>query len=434
MTDEVEVLTCYSCGNEVDEPMVIDEHNYCDSCAGNCARCDTEILSDDSIGEYCNECGFYCENCENASSIDDSYEVSGNSWCRDCYSSDSVYCDWCENSYDSGHTGTYNVSGTNFCDDCLSDNCTYCDDCNEYYLDSEGSCDCNGNSSGCRCTNLRRGGYIHDYSCKVNLEFLGSNNPNALFMGFELETQIHGSLDLASAYASQALGNMAILKHDSSISGRSGHGGFELVTQPMTHNYYRNHADNLWSVIDTLREQHTARSWDTDTCGLHIHVSRKAFTGGAHTHRFLAFIYKNAEMMMKFAGRKTTYARFNDVWRFDEYDRPYLSLMHKLDHRAPSERHSAVNTLNEDTLELRFFRGTMNPSGIRSALDLTQAIFDYTKELRVSDVQLGALSWEWFRDYVESNNGLYPDLYTRIDKVKDVNINKPIKQNAQIGR
>jgi len=72
----------------------------------------------------------------------------------------------------------------------------------------------------------------------------------------------------------------------------------------------------------------------------------------------------------------------------------------------------------------------MNTSGVLSALDLTQAMVEYTRELRLDDVKLGALSWEWFADYVVSNNGLYPDLYSRLDKIQTVDINKPIKANA----
>jgi hypothetical protein len=95
-----------------------------------------------------------------------------------------------------------------------------------------------------------------------------------------------------------------------------------------------------------------------------------------------------------------------------------------------SERYSAVNTQNEHTIELRFFRGTMKASGVLSALDLAQAMVEYTRELRLDDVKLGALSWEWFADYVVSNNGLYPDLYSRLDKIQSVDINKREIANA----
>ena len=72
----------------------------------------------------------------------------------------------------------------------------------------------------------------------------------------------------------------------------------------------------------------------------------------------------------------------------------------------------------------------MNTSGVLSALDLAQAMVEYTRGLRLDDVKLGALSWEWFADYVVSNNGLYPDLYSRLDKIQSVDINKPIKADA----
>jgi hypothetical protein len=143
-------------------------------------------------------------------------------------------------------------------------------------------------------------------------------------------------------------------------------------------------------------------------------------------HRFIALVYHNSEQMMKLAGRKTRFARFNDVYTFDEYDRPVLSLKHKVGdpQRHSTERYSAVNTQNKHTLELRFFRGTMQPSGVLSALDLAHAMVEYTRDLRVSDVRMGALTWDWFTDYVRDNNGMYPDLYTRLDKLDAVNINK----------
>lgn len=429
MDNEDNEMTCVSCGDDISEPIIIDEHNYCDDCAISCVSCSAIVTRDDSLGgEYCTDCGFICEFCENSYHTDDSYSVGNSLWCSDCRGDHAFYCERCGETYPDDNGSCY-VQGNTYCDDCASNISYYCDDCDDYFFD-EDPCECRDseddeNSTGCRCR-ARSGEWIHDYSCKPTLTFYGSDKPNALYMGFELETQIHGDYRNAGLYASGALAGHAILKSDSSI----GRDGFEIVTQPTTHAYYRENSDTLWSVIDKLRTDYEARSWDTDTCGLHIHVSRAGFSSGAHTHRFLAFIYKNAEMMMKFAGRKTQYARFNDVWRFDEYDRPYLSLKHKLDPHAPTERYSAVNTQNRDTLELRFFRGTMNPKGVLSALDLTQAIFDYTKNLRISDVNMGALSWEWFCDYVDTNNGLYPDLYERIYRVKDVNISKPIKMNA----
>jgi hypothetical protein len=253
-------------------------------------------------------------------------------------------------------------------------------------------------------------------------------------MGFELETQIRGgSIDDAAQFTGVALAtdNVGIIKHDASI-GRDGYDGFEIVTQPHTHLHYRENSATLWDTINRLRTDYGARSWDTKSCGLHIHVSRAGFSSGAHMHRFISFVYSNAEYMMKFGGRKSDYARFNDVFTFNEYDQPVKSFKHKVG--SPSkyhtERYSAVNTQNRDTLELRFFRGTMNTSTVLSALDLVQAMVEYTRVLRLDDVKLGALDWTWFADYVRDNNGLYPDLYARLDKVSGVNITSPTLENA----
>jgi hypothetical protein len=254
-------------------------------------------------------------------------------------------------------------------------------------------------------------------------------------MGLELETQIRGGGGVSSAAdfanAVLAVNNIGIIKHDASI-GRDGYDGFEIVTQPHTHLQFRENSSILWGAINTLRTDYGARSWDTKSCGLHIHVSRAGFSGGAHTHRFISFVYSNAEYMMKFGGRKSDYARFNDVFTFNEYDQPVKSFKHKVG--SPSkyhtERYSAVNTQNRDTLELRFFRGTMNTNTVLSALDLVQAMVEYTRVLRLDDVKLGALDWTWFADYVRDNNGLYPDLYARLDKVSSVNITSPTLENA----
>jgi predicted metal-dependent hydrolase len=59
----------------------------------------------------------------------------------------------------------------------------------------------------------------------------------------------------------------------------------------------------------------------------------------------------------------------------------------------------------------------MNPSGVLSAIQLAHATVEYTRDLTLSDVKMGALSWEWFSDWIQANNGLYPELYSRMSRV-----------------
>ena len=76
-------------------------------------------------------------------------------------------------------------------------------------------------------------------------------------------------------------------------------------------------------------------------------------------------IYQNPAEMSKLGGRKgSRYATFADVYQHDEYGIPRFTVKHKVQRNGWStERYSAVNTNNEHTLELRFFRGNMKREG-----------------------------------------------------------------------
>ena len=441
MAEEVEDIICSLCDQIIDdetERRFGDGSIACENCTIWCEDCESLSSIDDSVNDgssyYCSDCGKNCERCNSAFSGDD-YFVDEESWCEYCYENNTFYCEPCGTSY-SDRNDYYHIGDDTWCDDCTSRHAWFCNDCDQYNREGDECYNCENTQSGspsivgreCNCRKV-----IHEYNCKPPLVFHGESK-SGLYMGLELETQIRGgSLDGAAEYATNALleNKIGIIKHDGSI-GRDGYDGFEIVTQPHTHLQFRENSDRLWGIINTLRLDYGARSWDTKSCGIHIHVSRAGFSSGAHMHRFISFVYSNAEYMMKFGGRKSDYARFNDVYTFNQYDQPVKSFKHKVGDpsRNNTERYSAVNTQNRDTLELRFFRGTMNTSTILSALDLAQAMIEYTRTLRLDEVKLGALDWTWFVDYVRDNNGLYPDLYARIYKVSGIDIINPTLENA----
>lgn len=431
----IESRVCTDCSTTIDDgdELIINEHAYCTDCAFTCYDCETTYavngMGRSEIGGdwYCWDCSSTCERCEDGVRNDDTHTVGDSYWCEYCWENYSFNCNNCGNTYDQDWGYNY-VSDNAYCDSCYSDNFYYCDDCDESFRDDD-PCECREGSGahfGNCCMASQRGKFVHDYNCKPAPNFKGASKHN-MYLGFELEVEFKSDTADVARHTATALDGIAYLKHDGSINN-----GFELVTHPHTHQAYRENSTMLWDTIETLRSQYGGRSWDTDTCGLHIHLSRDGFSSGAHMHRFIAFVYKNAPHMMKFAGRKSRFARFNDVYTFDEYDRPVFSIKHKVGNpdQYSSERYSAVNTQNKHTIELRFFRGTMKASGVLSALDLAQAMVEYTRELRLDDVKLGALSWDWFADYVVSNNGLYPDLYSRLDKIQAVDINKREVANA----
>jgi len=391
--DEVEEYTCASC-----DYTTTNEDDLC--------------FVDDSL--LCEDCRSWCDNCEEYMSNDSSHYVEGvGDYCESCWENNTCYCERCSNTYPDS-VSQYHIEdrGEYWCEGCYEHEGSYCEDCDQYFSrECEG---CGEGSSG-------RSNLIQQYSYKPSPTFFGDDKHN-LYFGLELEMEIRsGNLRESAQYIQSKVGDSIYLKDDSSI-GRGGYAGFELVSHPLSFGHWTSQMSNLWEGLEYLRDNEQARSWDAESCGIHIHTSRAGFKSGAHTHRWLTLIYKNAPEMMKFAGRKSDYAKFNDVWQYDEYDRPYFSVKHKLDRRSHTERYSAVNTQNEHTLELRFFRGTTKPSGVLSAIELAHASIEYTRDMTLSDVKLGMLKWDWFYDYVETNNGFYPNLYERMSKVSHINL------------
>ena len=395
-----------------------------------CIGCSTEYPEDDMIGAddgyVCTDCVRTCERCNWIATNDsDWYTVDDMYWCEGCWSDHSFTCPRCDHCYDGDRVSYNRVYGEgwndSWCEHCISDNAHYCDSCDEYTTDDESGC------ARCGEGGDNDMGVVHNYSHKPNPIFNGVS-PINLFMGFELEMELNstpssGYREAVSKVRDLEDNGVCYLKQDSSINGQ----GFELVTHPHTLNAYEQ-AVGLWDYIEDLRTNYSARSWDTNSCGLHVHVSRSAFKSGAHTHRFLSLIYRNPREMMKLAGRKNSrYARFDDVYKQDEWGIPQFTLRDKIHAGDMTERYSAVNTNNDYTLELRFFRGNMKREGVMTALELCHASTEYTRDMTISDVRLGMLKWEWFAEWVSANNGLYPNLYLRMSKVPSISLdNRPL--------
>jgi hypothetical protein len=150
-------------------------------------------------------------------------------------------------------------------------------------------------------------------------------------------------------------------------------------------------------------------------------------------HRFLNLIYSNQNLYETLAGREQSrWATFNDIMGMepmrDEYGNRMTDedgfTMHKPKRDIASklqgyntERYSAVNTRNRETLEIRIFRGTVNPQTVKAQLDLAHASVEYTRHMTVKDVRNGALSAMDFVHYILQNSTLYPELHERVNRL-----------------
>jgi len=393
-----------------------------------CIACDTELNGDDdgtttSSGDpVCDSCVVMCIHCEQVITVDDEYnDVEGEVWCEGCTRNDAHWCDLCEN-YFTGYTYGTDDSDSTMCERCFENNTSYCEDCDNTYLNG---CDYDHDGD-------NDGRMIHDYSYRPDPIFRKSDDEQTrLYFGIEIETEVRGgdysNRRSAAEYAQQQLEmyDLAYLKSDGSLEC-----GFEIVTHPLSHSYFMKDGDRLWNTINKLKSEYGMMAWGTKTCGLHVHISRAGFNGGSHQHRFLQLVYNNKDFYEVLAGRASSHwAKFDDI--FDP-ETGRKSFKNKFD-RHGSDRYSAVNTNNRNTLEMRIFRGSLNPRFIKSAIDLAHASVEFTRVMSVKEVRDDGLSCLKFRQYIESKPELYPSLNARIQIHKDVLTRIERKEHVSTG-
>jgi hypothetical protein len=338
----------------------IDGNNYCEQC--------TQQVYDENGGE---SNFFTCPACEDITSLDYSHSYDGEWYCSTCYETNVYECNEC---------GTEQWDGNDH--DCLEDD------------DDEA--------------------LIHNYTYRPTPFFFGTGQYH---FGFELEVEARGNGRYEGASLVQnTLGGHAYLKDDGSLDD-----GFEIVTHPHTLENY--HKGFNWNVLDGLKNR-GYRSWNTRTCGLHVHVSRTAFGNGkdawafgtppairsqiilqkqAHELRFMKLIYDNQRQVERISGRSNNrFATFEDKGN--------LVRKIKFGHQE-NGRYSAINTENDDTIEVRVFKGSLCKERVLSALEFVHASVEYTRDIKVTSKN-HALSWLKFTGYVAENAELYPNLVT----------------------
>jgi hypothetical protein len=380
----------------------VDTLIECENCGGEMDEGDTFTTSDGDI--ICGDCMTICDNCNDIhnSSTDDMYWVEGGQWCQDCAENHAEYCHSC-NEYTTDGSAYVEDRNETWCISCLENYAAFCESCDSYY------------ASGCDDCDVAS---VHDWSYKPDPIFHSTDSSERLFFGIEVEMEAdnRGYLQDASEYASIRLEReeLAYLKRDGSLDE-----GFELVTHPISFDYYRDHADVLWDTLDTLRRTYNMKSWDTRTCGLHIHISRTGFTSGAHMHRFMNLVYTLQPLFESLAGRSSSrWASFEDVRvgkMIQGHATYYKSFAKKILNGRTTDRYTAINAQNQHTLEMRIFKGSMRKDTIMAQISLAHASVEYTRNLSIHDIKDGALDMASFVKYVYSQP--YPELHERLTKV-----------------
>ena len=225
-------------------------------------------------------------------------------------------------------------------------------------LDEEGLCH--------RCQDK----YIMDYYFKPNPNFFGEAT-NKKFLGMEWEISGGGENHYN---AKKVLGGKKELyaKHDGSVRN-----GFEVVTHPMSINYHLNEFD--WEGV---MKQASALSYKGNAGnGVHVHVSR-AFFGRNRDEQaepianLIYFVEKNWNDLLLFANRNeeeaahwsNRYVRGGDD--YSDYSPMDIYRMAS----CSGNRYRTINLCNEQTVEIRIFRSSVQWPIVKGYLQFVDVI------------------------------------------------------------
>ena len=211
-----------------------------------------------------------------------------------------------------------------------------------------------------------------------------------VLLGLELEMEIDGAYDLddRAGLLLSSLGQYqtpsdnylyALCEDDCSINR-----GFELVT---AYTGLDVHAKQL-KFFDTRFKG--AKSHNTDTCGLHVHICKSSMTT-LHASKMVLFINDpaNHDLVIALARRdQSSYCKIYDKKSDKSWIKNALLRSKRKDQiqSLNPDRYEALNFQNEKTVEFRLFKGTLKYSTIMACLEFTFATWHFCKNASTSQL------------------------------------------------
>lgn len=422
-----------------------------------------------------------CGGCEKEFEEDELVSVIGsdNKYCDDCESDVSFYCDRCDERFANNHYSRFCVEQpeVTYCSGCyLAMGCFECASCDivmtEEYYGQDGNCqgcvpdeeDEEEDEENVPINN-------HSFDSTRKLAFMGGpekplpGHKPTLFMGVELEMEVEkvDRNDVAKAFVEAVGSDFVLLKEDGSISY-----GFEAVSAPATLDVQR----QRWKALfDKRREKDSIlkslKSFNTTTCGMHIHLSRNATTP-LQVGKMLAFLNepKNKDFVVAVAGREsvqwckmlkkkvtdaydvrrdtqyppipacpacgatTDFEDGGGVWicsnqgccEYDLVDEvkgpdglPLGVLKNNGTHPNSRDRYTALNLSNQNTIEMRIFKGTLKETSFLKNIEFAHALAMFSADVglgydKVTQSFSGISHIEFCKWLDNRRRGLYPNL------------------------
>lgn len=370
------------------------------------------ILEDNNIsfstGVYCNECGDLTED------YTEVYDNYGNNYyvCEYCINNNDkfFYCDDCEVWYDNSVDRYYTADNRVICDGCYGDDYTSCDECGDiirsddaYYCERHDAyyCEYCYDNYHSECEEQ---GLLYDYHTFHDWQPKAVENETPKFyIGYELEID-EGSDTQRAVDIIQDIDNIPM--HDGSLSYR----GIEQISHPLTYKYHLSIEDKTRQAFDELINL-GYKSHNTNTCGLHFHVTRPE--DSKIIDRILLFMETYKEEIVTISRRKSReelghWARFLSDKRQNLDTKVIKSLDYIVNNKDTCDRYMALNLTNEKTIEFRFFKGTLKYETFMADLEFINNLVEYASDLTLP---IEKMTWtlvtskgKYLPQYIEEHN------------------------------
>lgn len=234
----------------------------------------------------------------------------------------------------------------------------------------------------------------------------GSEDSDFVGLGFELEVDTEeGISESQNEETARNLCSSCGLEENEMRYANDGslRYGFECISQPHTVKCFWEKQKNWERMLSYLRECGYS-SHDTNTCGLHVHVSRGMFGKTEEEQdkaiaKVYAFFDENWADLVK-VSRRTNFdycdkngLSYKEKKKVENKEQSIYTAWKKVSKNSGSH-YVALNNKNSDTFEYRLGRGTLNPQSFFAWIDLVLTISKNARRITVNKVVSNdLLSW-----------------------------------------
>ena len=449
---------CTRCGMEA---LMEEAAELCNGCVADgyrvCKNCG-RVWDAEGLTVPCPECNAGCDKCGEVCCKEEMMWIASDEWwlCEPCFNKGKYkLCDECEGYALKGYSHQHSRETVWICVDCATkDNYIVCEDCGDAVHDEE-ACPsggeyfcpaCMANSITCNnCgqedsrSRLASGEHrcISEEDTDDRPSFHSSSyKPRAIFhgtavlqVGMELETDKYDELPEPEDFSALCDKETMYAKEDSSLNC-----GVELVFHPRDERSWIKFQEELRKICKYVHGA-GGRSFNTTTCGVHLHLSREGISETTLAKIIVAFI-RFQEDMEKISQRKgNSYCAYTELVEYTkEGEREYLYepnledvLYDKIKGSGCLGRYVAVNLSNDDTIEIRTFKGTLKVERLLTYIQFAVGLVDFLDHITLYTVVNSNRS-EFWREFKEFNREKRPEMVEYVGNriaYKEVGVDVP---------